>query len=511
MSFAAAPETVAQSAAVPRAACGPGSRPETDLQGRVTFDDHESGYSDSPITCNTELVGHFGTSGGFKVERYVDAAGHECAFFDSTVLLPLDVPGSVGTYVLDMSDPANPTQTAQLVTPAMVTPHESLLVSPASGLLAAVMGNPLFHPGLVDVYDVSADCRQPVLQSSTPTGILGHESGFSPDGRTFYASSLATNEITAVDLTNPRLPVTLWIGPFSSHGLSVSADGNRAYLAALQGAGPNDEPGLIVLDVSQIQARVPFPQASVVSTLTWDDVSIPQNALPITIDGRHYLFEIDEFAGRGVPSNEPDAPVGAARIIDIEDERNPFVVSTIKLEVHLAEHRDDLVNEGLPYIGYTGHYCGVPREVDPVIAACSMVQSGLRVFDIRDPENPREIAYFNSAGFPTPGDPDAQAFAMSRPSFVPERAEIWYADGNSGFYVVRLTNGAWPGVAASGQAPAQSGPSGPGAPAAPAPTAAPGGSSGGGGVLARTGAAAPARAALALLALGTVLRRARRA
>jgi hypothetical protein len=32
---------------------------------------------------------------------------------------------------------------------------------------------------------------------------------------------------------------------------------------------------------------------------------------------------------------------------------------------------------------------------------------------------------------------------MSSPSFVPERGEIWYSDGNSGFYDVRLTNGVW--------------------------------------------------------------------
>ena len=32
---------------------------------------------------------------------------------------------------------------------------------------------------------------------------------------------------------------------------------------------------------------------------------------------------------------------------------------------------------------------------------------------------------------------------MSRPAFVPERKEIWYTDGYSGFYAVRVTNGVW--------------------------------------------------------------------
>jgi hypothetical protein len=65
------------------------------------------------------------------------------------------------------------------------------------------------------------------------------------------------------------------------------------------------------------------------------------------------------------------------------------------------------------------------------------------VFDIRDPFHPKEIAYFNTPKKPTiPGDPPS-SYAMSSPSFVPERGEIWYSDGNSGFYDVRLTNGVW--------------------------------------------------------------------
>jgi hypothetical protein len=34
-------------------------------------------------------------------------------------------------------------------------------------------------------------------------------------------------------------------------------------------------------------------------------------------------------------------------------------------------------------------------------------------------------------------------WAMSSPSFVPERKEIWYSDGYSGFYAIRVTNGVW--------------------------------------------------------------------
>jgi hypothetical protein len=427
----------------PRANCGPGSHPETGMQGRVSAEDVASGRAAEGYTCNTELVSHFGESGGYKVERYVDSTGRECAYFDSTLLFPTNAtaPGQLptGTIVLDMSNPAAPVRTTTLLTPAMQTPHESMVFNQKRGLLAAVMGNPTAYPGIVDVYDATGDCRNPALRSTSPVGILGHESGSAPDGRTFYAASIGTGHLIAVDVSNPSLPRTLWIGNYNSHGLSISNDGNRAYLAARS--------GLIILDVSDINRRVPNPQPRVVSRLAWDNITIPQNAIPVTIGGHPYLVEIDEFASdpNGNLTGNGDV-VGAARIIDIGDETKPKVVSNIRLDVHQPENRAALAGDpGAGFIvgGYAGHYCNVPQREEPGIVACSFILSGLRVFDIRNPEQPREIAYYNTPKEPTiPGDAPT-SFAMSSPSFAPERGEIWYSDGNSGFYAVRVTNGVW--------------------------------------------------------------------
>lgn len=436
-SVAVAPEPVL--AATPKAACGPGDRPETGLQGRVSPEDHASGRAAKGFTCNTELVGSYaevngqGTYGGYKVERYVDAAGHECAYYDTTLLLPTDITdGSAGVNVLDMSDPTHPALTDTLVTPAMLTPHESLVLSRQRGILAAVSGNPATNVGIVDVYDVSGDCRHPVLQSTSPVGLLGHESGMAPDGRTFYSASPGTSTIVAVDLDNPKLPLPLWISQYPSHGLSVSDDGNRIYMASLE--------GLIILDTSEVQARVQRPTVREVARLDWATMSIPQNALPITIGGHPYLVEIDEFGAQ--------SKVGAGRIIDIGDETHPQVISNLRLEVHQPESFATTAGDsgaGNPIQGYAGHYCNVPQRTDPGIVACSMILSGLRVFDIRDPYQPKEIAYFN-APVQERAIPEASNYAMSSPSFVPERGEIWYSDGFSGFYNVRVTNGAWPGA-----------------------------------------------------------------
>ncbi len=229
------------------------------------------------------------------------------------------------------------------------------------------------------------------------------------------------------------------------HGLSFSPDGTRAYLAQVSdfvttttmGTG-----GLVVLDVSQIQARTPSPVVREVARLTWPEVSVPQNTIPVTIGGRKFLIEFDEY-DTNVYLNDPADVVGGVRIIDIDDESKPEIVSRVRLEVHQQEARvtdqqNDPGNQR-PGQGYAAHYCSVPKEVEPRILACSMIASGLRVFDIRDPKAPRELAYFNQPLVSGIDPSERGAYAMSAPAFVPGRGEVWYTDSNTGFFNVRLT------------------------------------------------------------------------
>lgn len=441
-------------APTPGVECGPGSFPE-ETQGRVPLADHESGRARKGYSCNAEIVARHGETGGYRVYRYIDAAGRECAFYDSTLLWPLNYAQNrsqlPGVLALDMSNPRTPIKTANLVTPAMQSPHESLSLNHERGLLAAGMGYPTFQPGFVDIYDVSQDCRNPVLKSSLPLGVVGHEGEFSPDGKTYWVTSPATATIIAVDVTDPSLPsIVATSRNWNIHGLNISDDGTRFYGADTgsnpQRSGTDGSSGLTILDVSDIQNRVPNPEIRLVSHVTWPTVSIPQTAIPVTITTGHparprkFVIEVDEFGGG-------DA-VGAARIIDIEDESNPFVVSNLRLQVNTAEAQageqsdDPGADSGLQ--GYDAHYCAVPDRNEPGIVACSFIVSGLRVFDIRDPYHPREIAYLNQPPTPLAGVNQRGSYAMSAPTFVPDRGEIWFSDGNSGFYNVKITNGVWP-------------------------------------------------------------------
>ena len=430
---------------VPRAHCGPGAKPEPDIQGRVP-----AGAATDGLWCNVSLIAHQGTSGGFKTLRYVDPAGHECAYYDTALLYPLNAVNlnsqGIGVVVLDMSDPAHPKQTDLLTEIPMLTPHESLNLNTARGELAAVSGNPATYPGLVSLYDLHQDCRHPVLQFTKLLARFGHESGFSQDGRTFYATGTATQSITAIDVSNEQDPHVLWQGNVQAHGMTLSDDGNRAYVADPFGRD------MVILDTSEIQARKPDPQVREVSRLTWSPASIPQNAIPFTEGGHPYVLEFDEYNAATLGSGSADE-VGAARIIDIADETHPRVVSDLRLQVNQpADHKAASGDPGAtsPVQGYAAHYCNIPSRVDPKIVACSFIVSGLRLFDISDVVHPKEIGYF-VAPTKAKAENEGQAsdFAMSQPAFVPERHEVWFTDGTSGFYVLRVADDAWPGGAPS--------------------------------------------------------------
>ena len=135
--------------------------------------------------------------------RYIDKDGHECAFYDTALLFPLNAlqldGDSLGVAVLDMSDPANPVQTdhAHRAADALA----ARVAEPQRQARAARRGarqpGDLPGPGLRSTTSART-AAIPVLQSTTLIARFGHESGFSPDGKTFYAAG------TALRVRSPR-------------------------------------------------------------------------------------------------------------------------------------------------------------------------------------------------------------------------------------------------------------------------------------------------------------------
>ena len=461
---------------VPPATCGPGSVPEHGLQGEVPKADRDSGRSRLGYHCNLELVGQYQGEG----QSWQNAWYGHCDYFNTVF------PGRErrpGVQVVDVSDPAHPRLTVTLTTPAMLGPHESLKVNQRRGLLGAVAawspaGN---EPVFFDVYDLTADCAHPVLRASVPLNMpIGHEGNWAPDGLTYYSASTLVRFISAIDVTNPSAPRLLTVLPQESHGLSVSDGGTRMYVANPDGFDggtvgchvgtplpqTNSQSclnGLDILDVSAIQSRANLPIFSrpvVVGSLRWTDGSEAQHTIPITYHGHPYLVSVDE-AGSGSPFN-PQGPAGAARIIDIGDEIRPVVVSKLKLAIQMPSEASlqlaDAAGDGV--FGYQGHYCTVDGENDPTALACGYFQSGIRVFDIRDPREPREIAYYNPPAqmgkkAELAGSEHANGYAWlgtvlntdwctSQVRFVQDPPSLWAACQDNGLMILSFTDGVYP-------------------------------------------------------------------
>lgn len=369
------------------ATCGPGSAPEPGIQGRVPRADRDSGRSRQPYTCNLALDGSYqGTGGGILSAQYGD-----CVYmgsFGSAMGTPAE-----GVQVVDVSDPTHPTATATLKgSSAVAGTWETLKVHEGRGLLVAAGTTALVGAGLFDVYDVKTDCRHPRLLNgvdgsatiSMPIDVLSHEGGFSPDGMTYYSTSTALGVITAVGLEDPAKPQLRFSGStiFTNHGFSMSADGNTMYGVSVIPSG------IQILDVSDIQQRRPNPRIREISSVTWEDGLFTQHTIPITQRGRPYLIAVDEAGG------------GHVRVYDIADPRKPVLVRKLVLAINDYENRelraDDVGGNGL--FGYEAHYCTVDRNNEPTALACGFYQSGIRVFDIRNLFEPREIAYYNPGG-----------------------------------------------------------------------------------------------------------------
>jgi hypothetical protein len=291
--------------------------------------------------------------------------------------------------------------------------------------------------------------------------VLNHEGNWAHDGMTYYSGGLQPGIVSAIDTSDPTNPhlITTFFAKFGIHGMSTSLDGNRLFLShinedwpvTLYGGG-NDNTiqstfkgnGFGIYDLSQIQSRKPNPEVRLVSALQWTDGLLGQHTLNFTRNGKPYAIEI---SGAGH---------GAARIIDISDEKAPKVVSKLKTEImmpinlelaHSEIHRLGKETGGDFRFGYNFHYCNIDMAKDPNLLACSAFEQGLRLFDIRDVSKPKEIGYFNNGGDGTrqPGGWGAvySAYAAAMPQFDPVNKYIWYTDHDQGFYVVKPTNDTW--------------------------------------------------------------------
>ncbi len=504
---------------VPRATCGPEDHPETGLQGQVPAPLRAAGFEG--FNCNLKLIGQSKNDGGnwqtaeYKDKRQIEGVDsdetenrllHTCGYYGSAApnaSAKTRNPATYGARVVDLTNPKSPELMGYLQSISMLDPWESLRVNEPRKLLVADQAANGGSGPAVDVYDLSRDCRFPQLLASVPVGTgtdggtlapkapFGHEGAFSPDGLTYYVGDTTNKSYHAIDLTDPTKPKhiatfdmkTLSHPPdlvgntsLASHGLSVSDDGNRLYvtspalgtpLADLGNPNVSGTNGFVILDTSEVQARVPDPQIKVISEYLFKDGSAAQHTIPVSIRGRPYLIHVDEGGSNGVqgfgggswsaPCLAGYTPFPMARIVDINDERHPKLASKLIVEVNdpakCANVLPDLV--GLFAFSYGTHYCSVDNRHNATTLACDEFNSGVRVYDIRNPRHPKEIAYYNPAGVSTPSLGSNHQIITKYPTGQPdwctaqlhldaESGTIWSTCQDNGLLMLKFERGVWP-------------------------------------------------------------------
>jgi hypothetical protein len=487
---------------VPKASCGAGDNPETALQGQVPAAMRHAGFNG--FNCNLSLAGQVqGEGASWSAATFTDRAGHTCAYHST--MSPVDATGksltriNPGVPVIDITNPIKPIRVASLTSTAMLDPWESLRVNTSRGILAADNGANGGGGPQLDLYDINSDCRSPQLMASIDVGTgtdggvkpgttpVGHEGGFAPDGLTYYIGGVLSGAYYAVDITVPSRPkVIAWIamkglplGPLP-HGLSVSDDGTRAYFVSAGNLGvqgtaqpPLGDPkatvdnGFFVIDTSDVQARKPGAQIRLISTVPIRDGSGAQHTIPFLVKGKAYLAEVDEGGSGGLQDASANgfqaacaaslSPFPMARLFDMKDETKPVLVSELRLETHVIANCQKVLPDvvGLSIFTYGSHYCSVDNRQNATAMACSYFNSGIRVFDIRDPAAPKEIAYFNPPGTKTnsngsghnafgqwyAGSPD---WCSARLDFDFDNHRLTTACQDNGLLVMNFENNVWP-------------------------------------------------------------------
>ena len=482
---------------VPKAECGEDDHPEIGLQGQVPAALRAAGFKG--FNCNLELIGQSrGDGANWQSAEFKDKMGHTCGYHGTAFTTANRT--HLGAPVIDLTHPYDPTPSTYLTSISMLDPWESLKANAGRAILGADNAHNGAGGPEVDFYDLSVDCRFPQLLGSVavgkadgstgiPVSVIGHEGSWAPDGLTYYGGSPIQHLYYAVDAANPMEPklIAAWLTPFgpptgtglsaydgASHGLSISDDGTRGYFVQIGlPANPSDltnpevpaQNGLLTYDLTEVQARAPNAHVRLVSKLLWKDGSAAQHTIPVRIDGRPYVIFVDEGGSGGVgsPAQRQAAcaagfpPFPMARIIDIRNETKPKIVSRLALEVHnpanCAKVLPDLV--GLSGFTYGSHYCSVDNRQDATTLACGYFNSGIRVFDIREPRRPKEIAYYNPAGTTTPspgsnhvraggwvaGGPD---WCNAQVHLDAERGTLWTTCQDNGLLMLRFGHGVWP-------------------------------------------------------------------
>lgn len=437
------------------------------------------GGSKSGSSSNMELVGHNDLGGrGFNADvavhegfAYVGRWGFSDWATGNNRFCP-EEPDS-GVAVVDARSPATPVQVSTLQAPPGTSAEDvnvfTARYGPLVGRDIAAVGIQVcggsrydtdFFRGL-QLFDVT-DPRRPLELGRLDTGCCTrglHETDVAHRtdlGRTFvYASVPASGypdasspsgvrdeegrgDFRLIDITDPASPVEVsdWgvisdpvpglpvagqgCDPDGNYGHSAtpSEDGKLAFVAYW-------DSGFIALDVTDPAHPVYKGRTVYPSDADGDGHSSSYD------DARELLFTADEDFCKTGPGTEPG--FGYLRIFDVSNLASPEQIGSYRTP-NSAGTRDVAAGD------YTIHL----TELVGTTLYASWYSDGLRVIDVADPRNPREVAYFVPPAGQNPIKP-AQRSVLTNTTQVwgvavdEASGLIYLSDMNTGLWIVRRT------------------------------------------------------------------------
>ncbi len=462
--------------------CGARDLPEgaSQLQGDVPQADRvevdgrsraERGYN-----CGLALVGHatLDADGRDPLGNANMAWAGSCAYVSGpgTVFGPAEYDAAQddphGVAVVDVRDPARPRHVRTLKGAGSTQVSETIYAVDAPGRSTLVVGTygnsvppgPASGGDAMDVYDVTGDlCRTPRLLGTFVWPQNIHNLTLSGDGRYVFA----TQSLQVVDLA------------------PLYAGGKARYLGNLEDA--TESPLVTTSPGADVDDAVPAarsPRSLGLAHQVWTtfrgDVlymgaTTKQSEIVTVLDIKDWLTDqtrpprvVSQRSGRGhgvdrarigrgawlMHSEEsvfgqaygcygdegaPFAGTAEPYLSDYTDPAHPVLhVSRLGLEINKPEN---CLAQQDSQVQASSHYNEFDDERNAKLAIVSMQNAGIRVFDVRNPRAPVEVAYFNP-GDVDPGEEVVLDYAWGHPRYVPETGQIWFASRSGGFWVVEL-------------------------------------------------------------------------
>jgi hypothetical protein len=347
----------------------------------------------------------------------------------------------VGTSVVDVSDPKQPRVVRQLETPPGTHSHKVQIVG---DVLLVNYERSMFEPnatswqGGLKVFDISQPEEPREIAFLRMPGKGVHRMTYWEPPYAYMSGSddgFLDQFFVAVDLSDPTQPKEVgrwwypgqhanggempsWT-PTEGHGGAPGAKryalhhplirGERAYCGWW-------DAGLVILDISELS------RPRCVSELQFDAESrATHTALPIP--GRDILVVTDEQI-----TQDCSGPTMKVRVVDIADELHPRVIA------ELPTPEGDFCSRGGRFGPHNLHEMRPGSLIDPNTVYVTYFNAGLRVVDISNAAEPREVAYF------VPDAPPGRKSIQFNDVLVASNGLIYVTDRFSGgLYILERT------------------------------------------------------------------------